>query len=74
MKKTTLILALALSPILMWAQSVSQNEALEIAERFFAQQPSSTNAKTRRVAKVEEMSVSYTATKEGGDYKPLNRG
>lgn len=76
MKKTTLILALALFPILMWAQSVSQNEALEIAERFFAQQPSSTNAKTRRVAKVEGMSVSYTATKEGGKAAlyVINRG
>ena len=76
MKKTTLMLALVLLPTLLWAQSVSQNEALQIAERFFAQQSSSTNAQTRREAKVEEMSVSYTATKEGGNAAlyVINRG
>lgn len=76
MKKTTLMLALVLLPTLLWAQSVSQNEALQIAERFFAQQSSSTNAQTRRAAKVEEMSVSYTATKEGGNAAlyVINRG
>lgn len=76
MKLSFLTLTLLFLPAMVWAQGVSSDEALQIAERFFAQQSSSANAKTRRVAKVESMSVSYTASKKSGDAAlyVINRG
>ena len=62
--------------VTMWAQDVNQEEALRIAEQFFAQRSSSAQTNTRRAPKTDVMSVSYTASKESGNAAlyVINRG
>ena len=62
--------------VTMWAQDVNQEEALRIAEQFFAQRSSSAQTNTRRAAKTDVMSVSYAAPKESGNAAlyVINRG
>lgn len=54
MKQRLLTFTLALLPLLVWADGVGRDEALRIAEHFFAQQSS------RRAIKADQMHVAYT--------------
>ncbi|MBO4216058.1 MAG: C10 family peptidase [Bacteroidaceae bacterium] len=77
MRKILLTMALMLvACVTMWAQDVNQEEALRIAEQFFAQRSSSAQTNTRRAAKTDVMSVSYAAPKESGNAAlyVINRG
>ena len=77
MRKILLTMALMLvACVTMWAQEVNQEEALRIAEQFFAQRSSSAQTNTRRAAKTDVMSVSYAAPKESGNAAlyVINRG
>lgn len=71
LKRLFTLLAIVSQTAMIWAQGVSRDEALQIAERFFAQQPMPTEtsaAKTnlRRNVQKEDMRVAFTATKDDG--------
>ena len=71
MKQLSLTLTLVLLPIMMWARGVDQEEALQIAERFFAQRSTTTESSSaqvvRRAAKTDEMRVAYTSLRDNGE-------
>ena len=71
MKQLSLTLTLVLLPIMMWARGVDQEEALEIAERFFAKRSTTTESSSAQVvrsdAKTDEMRVAYTSLRDNGE-------
>lgn len=70
-KLTVTLLLATLLPATTRAQGVSRNEALQIAERFFARQPlpseaAAAKANARRSVKSETMRVAFAATRDDG--------
>jgi len=80
MKHLFITLTLALLPVLVWAQDVSRDKAMQIAAHFFSQQSQSTDpatAHSRRAVKTDAMSVAYTSFRENSNAAALyviNRG
>ena len=74
-----LLLALGLSSE-VWAKSIDNEEALQIATRFFAHLPSSTETSSssaaRRTANTDMMRVAYTSHRDDGEAAlyVINRG
>jgi hypothetical protein len=77
MKQLFLTLALVLLPAIAGAERVDSDEALQIAERFFAQQSSSAESSSvHRAAKADAISVAYTSFQKSGEVAlyVINRG
>ncbi len=77
MKQLFLTLALVLLPAIAGAERVDSDEALQIAERFFAQQSSSAESSSvHRAAKADAMSIAYTSFQKSGEVAlyVINRG
>ena len=75
MKKVLLLLMVLVLPMVAGAQKdISAEQALTIAEHFFAGQPAS--AKARKGAKASAMKVAYTSLRKGGEAAlyVVNRG